>query len=72
MAVDTTGAQARALAWEIAHVVGTAKKKFFLRNKKEEESPGGLVVKNLVVVLLWGRFDPSPRNFCVLWARPNK
>ena len=29
-------------------------------------------VKDLVLSLLWCRFDPCPGNFCVLWVQPEK
>ena len=29
-------------------------------------------VKELEVLLLQGRFDPQPRNFCVLWTKTKK
>ena len=36
------------------------------------ESPGGPVVKDLVLSLLWLRFNPWPENFCMPWAWPKK
>ena len=37
-----------------------------------QEFPGGLVVKDLALSLLWLRFDPWPRNFCMLQAQSEK
>lgn len=34
------------------------------------ESPVGQVVKDLALSLLWGSFNPWPRNFCMLQACP--
>ena len=36
------------------------------------EFPGGLAVKDLASSLLWLRFDPWPRNFCVPWVWPKQ
>ena len=36
------------------------------------EFPRGLVVKDLVLSLLWLRFDPWPRHFHVPWTWPKK
>ena len=27
-------------------------------------------VKDLALSLLWSRFDPWPRSFCILWVQP--
>lgn len=37
-----------------------------------KEFSSGLAVKYLVLPLLWLRFDPWPRNFCVPWVQPEK
>ena len=36
----------------------------------KKEFIGGLAVKDFVLSLLWIRFDPRLRNFCMLQARP--
>ena len=36
------------------------------------EFPGGLVVKDQMLLLMWQRFDPWPRNFPMLQAQPIK
>ena len=33
-----------------------------------KEFPGGLVVKDLVLSLLWLKFDPCPGNLCMPWV----
>ena len=38
----------------------------------EEFFPGGLMVQDPALALQWGRFDPWPGNFCMLWAWPKK
>ena len=48
--------------------LGKKKKKI----TRQVEFLGGLVVKDLVLSLLWHRFDLWPRNFCILQAQPNK
>ena len=42
------------------------------RTNEELEFPGGPVVKDLVLSLLWLRFDPWPGNFCMPWWRGRK
>ena len=37
-----------------------------------KEFPGGLLVKDLALSLLWRRFNPWPRNFCMPLAWPKK
>ena len=50
----------------------------FLQKDKYEEFPGGLVVKVWVLSLLWLglplwlRFNPWPKNICMLWSQPKK
>ena len=45
----------------------------FLEKRKEKKIigfPDGLVVKDMVLSLLWLRFDPWPENFHMKWAWP--
>ena len=35
-----------------------------------QEFPGDLAVKDPVLSLLWHRFSPCPRNFCMPQAQP--
>ena len=52
--------------------------KLMVKHVQRAEFPGGLVVKDPVLSLLcfasqlWHGFDPSPRNFCMLWMQPKK
>ena len=39
---------------------------------KKKKFPGGLVVKDLMLSLLWHRFDSWPQNVCMLWAQLKK
>ena len=43
-----------------------------LKKTKILEFPGGLAIKDLVLSLLWLRFDPWPGNFHMPWAWPKK
>ena len=45
------------------------------KKKKKAEARSFLVhqrVKDLVLLLLWRRFDPWPRNFHMWWLQPKK
>ena len=42
------------------------------KNTRLREFPCGLVVRDLALSLLWLRFNPWPRNFCMPWALPKK
>ena len=44
---------------------------FYLR-RTFTEFPGGLVLKDPALSLLWRRFDPWPRNFCMPQARSKR
>ena len=37
---------------------------------KRQEFPGGLAVKDLMLSLLWCRFDPWAGNFCMPGLKP--
>ena len=45
---------------------------YICKNKVSPEFPGGLAVRDSVLSLLWLRFNPRPRNFCMLQAQQNK
>ena len=56
------GAEEGSAAMTHCHKLGLKQQKW--------EFPGGLVVKGLVLSLLWPRFNPWPRNFCMLRVWP--
>ena len=43
-----------------------------LKNKLSRHSLVVQQVKNLALALLWGRFNPWPRNFCMQWMQLKK
>ena len=80
----TAAAPIQPLAWELPYAANGALKKGKKKKKEEEEEekkvceefPGSLEVKDLALSLvwlgslLWCRFDPWPRNFCMPRACP--